>query len=155
MATAEYWDKLQRWMSRVLPAQLDEVIIGGGAAYHVEPELEKYFNCEPKIETQSSLSRHSYGSGGTKIRTSGYKSKNYNKHFTLAMSVERPQFVLPNYVAPQLTPPDLVPADARANNRNTILQSNILESAQLIERPNTLIQGKTSSKDLDNLFGDD
>ena len=82
VATAEYWDKLQRWMSRVLPAQLDEVIIGGGAAYHVELELEKYFNCEPKIETQSSLSRDSYGSGGTKIRTSGYKSKNYNKHFT-------------------------------------------------------------------------
>jgi hypothetical protein len=82
VATAEYWDKLQRWMSRVLPKQLDEVIIGGGAAYHVEPELEKYFNCEPKIETQSSLSRDSYGSGGTKIRTSGYKSKNYNKHFT-------------------------------------------------------------------------
>ncbi|RUR72630.1 hypothetical protein PCC6912_61870 [Chlorogloeopsis fritschii PCC 6912] len=82
VATAEYWDKLERWMSRVLPAQLDEVIIGGGAAYHVEPELEKYFNCEPKIETQPSLSRNSYGSGGTKIRTSGYKSKDYNKHFT-------------------------------------------------------------------------
>lgn len=82
VATAEYWDKLERWMSRVLPTQLDEVIIGGGAAYHVEPELEKYFNCEPKIETQPSLSRNSYGSGGTKIRTSGYKSKDYNKHFT-------------------------------------------------------------------------
>ncbi|MCC5624727.1 hypothetical protein [Nostoc sp. CHAB 5715] len=81
-----------------------------------------------------------------------------NKHgsnMRLAMSVEQPQFVLPNYVAPQLTPPDPVPADARANNGNTTLQSNILESAQLIERPNTLIQGKTSSKDLDNLFGDD
>ncbi len=80
-----------------------------------------------------------------------------NKHgsnMRLALGVEQPQFVLPNYVAPQLTPPDPVPADARANNGNTTLHSNILESAQLIERPNTLIQGKTSSKDLDNLFGD-
>ena len=31
VATTEYWDKLQRWMNRVLPTELDEVIIGGGA----------------------------------------------------------------------------------------------------------------------------
>lgn len=48
-ATESYWDKLQRWMNRVLPTELDEVIIGGGAAYHVEPELENYFNCKPYI----------------------------------------------------------------------------------------------------------
>lgn len=80
VATTEYWDKLQRWMSRVLPADLDEVIIGGGAAYHIEPELETYFNCSPRIETQSTSSR--YGSSDKKIRTLEYIRKDNNKPFT-------------------------------------------------------------------------
>jgi len=80
VATTEYWDKLQRWMNRVLPSELDEVIIGGGAAYHVEPELETYFNCSPRIETKPSSSRYSYNTD--KIRTSGYVRKENNKHFT-------------------------------------------------------------------------
>ncbi|MBW4502653.1 MAG: hypothetical protein KME57_24575 [Scytonema hyalinum WJT4-NPBG1] len=71
VATTEYWDKLERWLNKVPPDGLDEVIIGGGAAYHVEPELEIYFNCSPKIETQYSSSRDSYGSG-KKVRTEGY-----------------------------------------------------------------------------------
>jgi hypothetical protein len=45
VATAQYWDNLKRWMDKILPRPLNEVIIGGGAAYHVEVELEKYFNC--------------------------------------------------------------------------------------------------------------
>ena len=31
-ATAEYGDKLERWLNRLLPTKLDEGIIGGGAA---------------------------------------------------------------------------------------------------------------------------
>jgi hypothetical protein len=81
VATTEYWDKLKRWLNKVLPDGLDEVIIGGGAAYHVEPELEIYFNCSPRIETQYSSSRDSYGSG-KKVRTEGYIRKDNNKHFT-------------------------------------------------------------------------
>ncbi|MBW4504964.1 MAG: ParM/StbA family protein [Scytonematopsis contorta HA4267-MV1] len=82
VATAEYWDKLERWMSRVLPKELDEMIIGGGAAYHVEPELENYFNCQPKTDTEYSSSSYSYGSPGKKIRVEGYRRKSGNKHFT-------------------------------------------------------------------------
>jgi hypothetical protein len=81
VATAEYWDKLERWLNKVLPDGLDEVIIGGGAAYHVEKELEIHFNCSPRIETQYSFSRDSYGSG-KKVRTEGYIRKDDNKHFT-------------------------------------------------------------------------
>ena len=75
VATTEYWDKLQRWMSRVLPSELDEVIIGGGAAYYVEPELEGYFNAEPETKEKYSYSKE-------KIRTGSYKIKDYKKHFT-------------------------------------------------------------------------
>ncbi|MBD2616250.1 ParM/StbA family protein [Nostoc punctiforme FACHB-252] len=58
VATSQYWDKLQRWMDKILPRPLNEVIIGGGAAYHVEVELEKYFNCAwelQKIDKYSSV----------------------------------------------------------------------------------------------------
>lgn len=58
VATAQYWDNLLRWMDKILPRPLNEVIIGGGAAYHVEVELEKYFNCAwqlKKIDTYSSV----------------------------------------------------------------------------------------------------
>lgn len=47
IATAEYWEKLERWISSLFNEEMDEVIIGGGAAYHIEPELEVYFNCMP------------------------------------------------------------------------------------------------------------
>ena len=50
VATAQYWDKLKRWMDKILPRPLNEVIIGGGAAYHVEVELEAYFNCAWELE---------------------------------------------------------------------------------------------------------
>ena len=50
VATAQYWDKLLRWMDKILPRPLNEVIIGGGAAYHVEVELEAYFNCAWELE---------------------------------------------------------------------------------------------------------
>ncbi len=56
VATAEYWDKLKRWMDTVLPIGLSEVIIGGGAAYHVEVELEKYFNCVWELKRKSEYS---------------------------------------------------------------------------------------------------
>ena len=53
-ATIEYWQKLERWISSVFNDELDEVIIGGGAAYHIEPELEVYFNCQPIFDNDGS-----------------------------------------------------------------------------------------------------
>lgn len=75
VATAEYWDKLSRWMDTVLPKGLTEVIIGGGAAYHVEPELEKYFNCEWQLKKISDY-RNLYQ------RTGKYIKKNSNLPMT-------------------------------------------------------------------------
>ena len=47
VATADYWDKIKRWLDRILPKDLREVIVAGGAAPFLEPELEEYFNCSP------------------------------------------------------------------------------------------------------------
>ena len=74
VATAEYWYKLERWLGRVLPPDLDEVIVGGGAAYHIEPELEKYFNCKPESKAPSD-------STYLKTRTGRYEKQNYTKPF--------------------------------------------------------------------------
>ena len=56
-ATDEYWYKLERWISSTFNKKMDEVIIGGGAAYHIEPELERYFNCRPMYRTDGSVYR--------------------------------------------------------------------------------------------------
>ena len=53
VATSEYWDQLKRWIGKVFPTPLNEVIIGGGAAYHVEVELEEYFNCVWQLQKKS------------------------------------------------------------------------------------------------------
>ena len=39
-STERYWKKIERWLNKVFPNPLDCVIIGGGAAYHIQPELE-------------------------------------------------------------------------------------------------------------------
>ena len=42
-ALDEYWEKLEAWLLRVVPDNLDEVIISGGAALLLEPKLEDFF----------------------------------------------------------------------------------------------------------------
>ena len=73
-ATVRYWHKLERWLDRTFLSALDTVVIGGGAAYHIQPELEDYFNCEPKIEKESYTTRLN--------RTEEYKPRDYDYHFT-------------------------------------------------------------------------
>ncbi|GAQ00173.1 ParM/StbA family protein [Leptolyngbya sp. NIES-2104] len=49
LATQDYWEKLEQWLNKVLPPSLnlDEVLLGGGAAVYLKPNLERYFNyCE-------------------------------------------------------------------------------------------------------------
>ena len=75
VATAEYWDKLKRWMDKVFPTPLNEVIIGGGAAYHVEVELEKYFNCVWQLKKKSEYS-------SLLVRTGKYIKKDSNLPMT-------------------------------------------------------------------------
>ena len=54
-ATVDYWERLSKWLGRALPLSLDEVMISGGAASFLQPELEDYYNCRVcvKVENQS------------------------------------------------------------------------------------------------------
>ena len=45
VTTLNYWETLKKWLDKNLPTLPNEVIIGGGAATFIEPELEAYFNC--------------------------------------------------------------------------------------------------------------
>ena len=70
-ATNEYWHKLERWIDSFFSMEIDEVIIGGGAAYHIEQDLEIYFNCKPIFQTDWDTKK--------KIRTNEYSTRNYAK----------------------------------------------------------------------------
>ncbi len=76
-ATREYWSKLSKWLNRVLPSDLDEVVISGGTARFLEPELEAYFNCEPQLEYPNGTS-----SRDKRVRSGTYKALDYKTHFT-------------------------------------------------------------------------
>lgn len=43
-ALDEYWEKLATWLLRVVPDDLDEVIVSGGAAMLLEPKLRSFFD---------------------------------------------------------------------------------------------------------------
>ena len=43
-ALDEYWEKLETWLLRVVPDDLDEVIVSGGAALLLEPKLRLFFD---------------------------------------------------------------------------------------------------------------
>lgn len=73
-STKRYWKKIESWLLKVFPTPLDCVVIGGGAAYHIQPELEDYFNCEPETD------REKYDS--PPYRTGKYVYRNRDKHFT-------------------------------------------------------------------------
>lgn len=72
--TEMYWKKIERWLNQVFPTPLSKVVIGGGAAYHIQPELEDYFNCKPETDADK------YDS--PLYRTGEYTCRNYDKHFT-------------------------------------------------------------------------
>jgi hypothetical protein len=44
VATKEYWEKIEKWLGKTIPHDVDVVIISGGAAEFLEPDLEVYFN---------------------------------------------------------------------------------------------------------------
>jgi hypothetical protein len=46
-AIQDYWTRLERWLVKVFPAEIDTVVIGGGAAVFLQPELEVHFNYPP------------------------------------------------------------------------------------------------------------
>jgi hypothetical protein len=65
VSTADYWFHLKKWLDSSIPELPNEVILGGGAASFLEPELEGYFNCQ--------------ASELTRTRPTRYKSKNIHK----------------------------------------------------------------------------
>lgn len=73
-STERYWKKIKRWLDQVFPTPLSKVVIGGGAAYHIQPELEDYFNCKPETKKEK------YDS--PPYRTGEYICRNHGKHFT-------------------------------------------------------------------------
>ena len=55
LAIPQYWMKVSKWLDKTFPKSLDTVIVSGGAARFLEPEIERYFNCEPIYGYDSSL----------------------------------------------------------------------------------------------------
>ena len=75
IATEEYWATVSKWLTRVFPNDLDEVVISGGASRFLEPDLEKHFNCEHAYDTKS-------GYSSDYLRTGKYRRLEYGQHFT-------------------------------------------------------------------------
>lgn len=79
VATSEYWTTVSKWLTRVFPADLDSVVISGGASRFLEPDLEKHFNCEHKYKYEranGSYSNYIYK------RTGEYQQDDLERHFT-------------------------------------------------------------------------
>ena len=58
-----YWLTLRKWLDSKMPSFPSEVIVGGGTAVFLEPELEKYFNCEiydDKRDVEKRPQRYTY-----------------------------------------------------------------------------------------------
>ena len=72
IATEEYWTTVSKWLDRIFPDDLDEVVISGGASKFLEPDLERYFNCQHVYEKPD----YRY------LRTGKYEPLRRGKHFT-------------------------------------------------------------------------
>lgn len=74
LATGNYWFRLQQWLQMNLPEWVNDVIVGGGAAAFLEPELETFFNCAPDAGTGNTLVKGK--------RAPGYKHKDTSKRLS-------------------------------------------------------------------------
>lgn len=74
VATSNYWFRLQQWLQLNLPEWVNDVIVGGGAAAFLEPELETFFNCAPDAGTGNTLVKGK--------RAPGYKHKDTSKRLS-------------------------------------------------------------------------
>lgn len=76
IATEEYWLTVSKWLNRVFPDDLDSVVISGGASRFLEPNLERYFNCEHICKKDESSYYRPYS------RTGKYQPLKDHLHFT-------------------------------------------------------------------------
>jgi hypothetical protein len=44
LSAKEYWEKIERWINKTIPNDIDIIILNGGAAEFLEPDLERHFN---------------------------------------------------------------------------------------------------------------
>jgi hypothetical protein len=78
LAIPSYWNQIKKWLDKNIYSMPSEVIIGGGAAVFLEPELEEYFNCKgTKPES------HSYRERKIGERTNTYYGRDYINHADL------------------------------------------------------------------------
>ena len=77
LATEEYSEKLQKWLRKSFPDDLDEVIISGGAVRFLEPFLSEYFNCCLSLGSLPLYSRDD-----VKKFYENYYARDNRKHFT-------------------------------------------------------------------------
>lgn len=76
-ACEEYWQTVSKWLDKTFPEDLDSVIISGGASRFLEPDLERYFNCQHCYKSE----RLNYYSCRY-TRTGGYEKLKPERHFT-------------------------------------------------------------------------
>lgn len=75
----QYWSKLKKWLNGVFESPLDAVVISGGAARFLEPELEYHFNCEPIFDTDSGFNSQKKP---RYVRTGEYRVRDGDYPFT-------------------------------------------------------------------------
>ena len=78
-ARQEYWTTVSKWLTKVFPADLDSVVVSGGASRFLEPDLEKHFNCEHKYKYEQANGSYS---NYTYKRTGEYQQDDLDRHFT-------------------------------------------------------------------------
>jgi hypothetical protein len=58
VSVKEYWEKIEKWINKTIPNDIDIIILNGGAAEFLEPDLERYFNaCHGLIKKSYSTER--------------------------------------------------------------------------------------------------
>jgi hypothetical protein len=76
IATEEYWLTVSKWLNRMFPNNLSEVVISGGASRFLSPNLERYFNCGHICEKKEDSYYRPY------FRTGKYQPLEPEQHFT-------------------------------------------------------------------------
>lgn len=76
IAREEYWLTVSKWLNRMFPHNLDEVVISGGASRFLSPNLERYFNCKHMCEEGGSSYYPHYS------RLGKYEPLEAKQHFT-------------------------------------------------------------------------
>jgi hypothetical protein len=59
-AQTEYWEKIEKWMSKTIPKDVNAVILNGGVTKFLESDLESYFNVAHVVERRYNSNRNGH-----------------------------------------------------------------------------------------------